>query len=448
MSQASQNLLDDERIDEVLKTPDPTQTVVVVQYRTARLPWVLLIGVILIVPLIGCAIYYRITEGLRTQAALVARDMLKQWEEQKRLEADQRGPIRHEPSIAPTSTSVSAVKAQEAAVVAPVPPGEHSGSDTPKVEAIATTTKPVEGAAPGTAGAPSSPPMAADGPAVSPPIPSPRGLDPVADVKAPADPARSPLDDPDPTASDPAEPLFGGTASRTGATAQPSPGATLPGTAPPRVETAPAGVQPGIATTPSTAPPIQPIALPADPPLPSREETERQIRAEADQKKAERAREFEEKQAEDRRLQYDDRVRFHQELQEVVERFGNQAGMAIDQLCQKFDYQADPVSFARARQTWSLSRTLAWRVREIRKLDLPETVILNLLSDDFHAQLRKPKGPRNSNEVRVRAARLLLKCGLPSPEEATRLPARPGRSAAPMNERPGTPAPRPAALPR
>ncbi len=448
MSQIPESLLEVERIDEVLKTPDPTQAVVVVQYRTARLPWVLLMGAIVIFTLIGGVVYYRISEGVRTEAEMVARDMLKRWEEQKRLEADQRGPIRPEPPITPASTSVASVPAQGTAVAAPAPSAGHSGVDTPKVEAIATTTKPVEGPAPRPAGVTSTSPLAA-GPAVSPPVPSPRELEPVAVVKAPADSARSPFDDPDPTTTDPADTTFGGTASRTAAIAQSSPAATRPATDPPRVETAAAGVQPGVPSAPSPAPPSPPIVLPTEPPLPSREESERQFREEAALKKAERAHQIEEQEAEDRRKLYEERVQFHQELQEAVNRFGNQAGMEIDQLCRKFDYQMDPASFARARsKAWIYSKTVAWRVREVRKLGLPETVILNLLSDDLHAQLRKPNGPQNSNEVRVHAARLLLKCGLPSPEEAIRPPARPGRSTSPTNRRLGTMAPRAAALPR
>ncbi len=53
----------------------------------------------------------------------------------------------------------------------------------------------------------------------------------------------------------------------------------------------------------------------------------------------------------------------------------------------------------------------------IRALDLPETVILDFLSDDFHAQVRTRNGPRNENEVRIRAAHRLLQLELP-PEDA------------------------------
>ena len=336
-----------------------------------------------------------------------------------------------------------------------------SGSDTPKVEPIAA--KPVEstaGGGPSTvagasaqpAGATSSPSVAFDGPAVSPPMPSTHGLEPVTVVKPSTDAARSPFDDPSSTDTDPVETPFGATASRTAAIAQQSPGATLPPANPSKVEAAPAGVQPPGGAAPSTIaspPPSPPIAANAEPPLPSREEMERQIQEEAAQKGAAIARQNEEKQAEDLRTQYEERAQFHQELRAVLAQDGNQAGIAIDQLCQKFGYKVNAESFALARRNWIPSESLANRARAIRRLDLPETVILNLLSDDFHAHLRQPGGPRNSNEVRVRAARLfLLRCGLPSREEATRQQAKPGPSVPPTNRRPATPAPKAAADPR
>ena len=230
MSPNPESLLEVNRIDEVIEAPDPPQTVVVVQYRTGRLPWVLLMGVVLTIPLIGYAIYYRTNQGLRDQAAWAARAEVKRLEEQKRLEAEQRAPIRSEPPVAPASTSLSTVPA-------PGSVAGNSGSDPPKVEAIAP--KPVEstaagqpsavvGAAARPAGTTTFPAVAAVGSTVSPPIPSPRGLDSVAVVKAPADAARSPFDDADPPSTDPADTPFGGTASRTSAIAQPSPGAALP----------------------------------------------------------------------------------------------------------------------------------------------------------------------------------------------------------------------------
>jgi hypothetical protein len=459
MSQDPENLLEVDRIDEVLEAPESPQTVVVVQYRTARLPWVLLIGAILIIPLIGYVIYYRTNQGLRDRATWVVRAELERWAEQKRLEAERRAPIRPEPPIALAANTATVVQAPGATVSA----AGNTGSDPPKVEAIAT--KPVEspaagrpstveGAAPGPAGAPSSPALAAAVPAVSPPRPVPGGTDPAAVVKASAVAVRSPFSELDSSDPDPAEAPFGGTASTTAALAQPSPAANLSGANPPKTETAPERVQPAVGAQPVTvaspAPPSQPIAVPAEPPLPSREETERQIQEEAELRRAERAREIEEKQAEDRRIQYEERARFHQELKEALAQGGDLAVMAIEQLCQKANFRANPETFARARAAWKRRVPLANRVQMMRSLDLPESMILNLLSADLDPLIHTRGGPRNRNEVRLKAARTLLsKCALPSLEEATRLPAKPGQQSAPSaNPRPGTSAPRAAALPR
>ena len=67
--------------------------------------------------------------------------------------------------------------------------------------------------------------------------------------------------------------------------------------------------------------------------------------------------------------------------------------------------------------------TLRSKVRLIRSLELPETVILNFLSDELYFLLRSRNGPRNENEVRVRAARQLLGFELPAADPAVR-PAR------------------------
>ena len=381
MNQDPESLLEVDRIDEVLEAPDPPQSVVVVQYRTSRLPWVLLIGAIVLVPLICGVIYYRINEGLRNQAALVARDMVKQWEEQKRLEADAPVPIRTGLPVALASTSVPAAPTQGDAAPAPASgirqseSGKPNGQDlvTKPVESTAAVRSSVEGPAPPPPGAPAS------GSEASPPMPAPRDGGLVAAVRAPGDAARSPFGDLGPSIAEPAETPFGANASRTAATARQSPETAHPVANPPPIASAPAEAQPDVATaaspdppSPSAPSPDSPIAAPTEPPLPSREETERQIHEEAAQKEADRVREIEQQRAEDRRLQYDERARFHQELREaLIEKNRSQAAMAIDQLCQKFNFKLNPVNFALAREKWNSGGSLAVRANLIRRLDLP-----------------------------------------------------------------------------
>jgi hypothetical protein len=54
------------------------------------------------------------------------------------------------------------------------------------------------------------------------------------------------------------------------------------------------------------------------------------------------------------------------------------------------------------------------KVRFTRSLDLPETAILNFLSDEIHLRIGAREGPRNRNEVRIRAAKMLLNFPLPA----------------------------------
>ncbi len=184
-------------------------------------------------------------------------------------------------------------------------------------------------------------------------------------------------------------------------------------------------------------PPVTTVAVPADPPLPSKEETLRQIEVEALQKQEEIRHQVEDKAVEIHRLRDQERMRFHDELRDTLEQYGRRAGAAIDQLCVRYGYESDRNRLMRGSQIWNSGMRLSRRVAEIRKLDLPETAILNFLSDDLHAQVRKRDGPRDSNEVRVRAALLLLdKCELPSNEEASNPPALGAEGGAAVANRP------------
>ena len=101
------------------------------------------------------------------------------------------------------------------------------------------------------------------------------------------------------------------------------------------------------------------------------------------------------------------------------------AGPEINQLAKRYSYDTDAERMIQATRIWRATRSSqASKVKLIRSLDLPETVILDFLSDDFHSQVRMPRGPRNENEVRVRAARRLLQLELP-PESAMPFPRPP-----------------------
>jgi len=183
--------------------------------------------------------------------------------------------------------------------------------------------------------------------------------------------------------------------------------------------------RPAGAPAPALAARTNPAAQPrgagvpaAQQPLPSKEETMRQIEEEAANNQA-KVQQMEEREAADlRSFRYQERVKFRDELRAVLQEHGNQAGPEINQLAKRYSFDKDPERLIQATRVWRQARaSQAAKVKTIRALELPEALILDFLSDDFHAKVRTPGGPRNENEVRVRAANRLLQLELP-PEDA------------------------------
>jgi hypothetical protein len=154
---------------------------------------------------------------------------------------------------------------------------------------------------------------------------------------------------------------------------------------------------------------------PPQPRLPTKEEAERQIREEAEKLRADRLAQVENRIATQRSQRIADQLKFREELREVVNSFGNRAGPEIDKLAKHYAGDINPVNWAKAHQKWRFERGLTqWaKVKYIRELELPEVVILDFLSDDMHALVKKRNGPRNESEVRVRAASQLLNYPFP-----------------------------------
>ncbi len=74
------------------------------------------------------------------------------------------------------------------------------------------------------------------------------------------------------------------------------------------------------------------------------------------QKQEEIRHQVEDKAIEIRRLRYEERVRFHEELQEALEQYGRKAGPAIDQLCTRYGYESDPDRFEQGSRIWFVVR--------------------------------------------------------------------------------------------
>jgi hypothetical protein len=145
-------------------------------------------------------------------------------------------------------------------------------------------------------------------------------------------------------------------------------------------------------------------------PLPTKEETQREIENEANQKMAQISERERSQHEELQASRVESRSRFRKQLRELINEQGSRAGKAIDALSEQYREYVPPVVHHRASRIWSSSeRSIDQRIQSIRAMGLPESLILDLMSDDFYQNLHARNGPRTKSEVRVRAAILLLK---------------------------------------
>jgi hypothetical protein len=122
-----------------------------------------------------------------------------------------------------------------------------------------------------------------------------------------------------------------------------------------------------------------------------------------------------------------ERARFYQELRDALELPTNEAGQLIDQASRSRSRAADPAGITQARRVWMLVRAGADRkIGLMRSKGVSESIILDLLSADLHSRIGTRGGPRNVNEVRVRAAKTLLSHAVPPPTGAGAGSDRPG----------------------
>ncbi|WP_165245981.1 hypothetical protein [Paludisphaera soli] len=171
-----------------------------------------------------------------------------------------------------------------------------------------------------------------------------------------------------------------------------------------------------------------------DPPPPTREELMERIRQEGLLKQA-REEEIERRKSEARgaveaealeRVE-NERVEFRQALQDIVASGGQDAGEAIDDLCNRFGrgYNEDVKNRAYgslAHYKGKLSRE--GEVQMLRAIGVPEAGILDYLANRLHRSMKSRNGPRDPGEVRLFAARQLLRIkvdpsAVPAPAPAT-----------------------------
>ncbi len=152
---------------------------------------------------------------------------------------------------------------------------------------------------------------------------------------------------------------------------------------------------------------IEPVPLA---PLPTKEETQRAIEEEAAKKQAERIAEVENKDADLRARQFEEQVKFRDELRELLRAKGSQAGPEIAKLDKRYAYEVDPDRHDQAYRIWRFNRMLLPdKVKYLRSLGVPETTILEFMCSSLDGRIGTRDGPRDQNDVWVRAARQLLK---------------------------------------
>ncbi|MBV8130329.1 MAG: hypothetical protein JO114_21985 [Planctomycetaceae bacterium] len=421
MIEENQDLnLETDHLEEVIESPPPAQPVVVIQYRTRGVPWYLALPLLVLVPLGAVAVYHRVSS--RVRYPLVPRPS-----------ADQSTRKAAERQAVPGALSEASVNAALQ--------GLPSASIVDFGAPLALNSQPI---------APGSLPAVLPAPAAK------------ADLTKPASPAAA-----TPAATKEGEPSKSAGSSDL---AKAAPGVTVASTPPPAAtlvkEPGPqaAATTPVDATRPAPRGPVaigfsvpaaddSPFAefdisrgLPAgsttdqektaasngpaaasDPspdrqPQPTQEQLLQDIQAEAAEKNAElkqrrvlkdRAREVID--AESQARVDDERAAFRRDLREAIKLSRKEAATQIDDLCNRYgrnysDELRSKARFLLERYGGKMSREA--KVRMLRFHGVPEAGILDFLANDIHFMINTRNGPRDSNEVRIDAAKQLLRIAL------------------------------------
>lgn len=385
MGPVPENLLESDRIEDVLEDSGPPAPVVVVQNRNRVLPWLLIVGAIAVLAL-GSALAYHRREvaRLRLQAELARRDLQRAIEQAQAEENELRLAALPPPPVS------------EPTGVSPMPPAPVAAPTAEEPKATPPAAKPE---APSQVAAAhvrarvltqlTGPPVPAPASDPLPPESSqPAGAKPAGAAAGEPTPVRSPFDEPDE--------------------------ADAPARAAARVDVAadPASVANAAPSKPDGRPPADPApppALPAEPPLPSRGETERQILAEAAEIQRDSDQKRDQQREELQALRDDERKQFLDELRMILSVYGRNAGPEIERLSNRSGRTQDPALLMRARIVISETRaSQRAKVHRLRDLGVPESVILDYLANGLNKSLGARNGPRSRNEVWVRAGLLLL----------------------------------------
>lgn len=405
MNEHGEVTLETDHLEEVIETMTPGQPVVVIQYRTRGLPWYVILPAFAIVAFVAAAASYSfVTSRARPYP----------------FSGPPGGPMVQPPSSATTGQ--------------PNPPGSLPlpGLLAADLSAgpLSLNTQPV---------GPSPPPPAKvtqETAKTADPAPGSTKTQPPLLASNTANPAAPPK-----AASPPVAPAASSDVTQSAVAARPDPATRVVAKPPPAVGFS----MPDNGESPFDVLPISPktpglpladerkdlasertladAVGPDQKPTPSKKELDEQIRAEADaaKTKLDQLRDLKSQarsqvEAESLARVDDERSTFHDQLSEILHSRSSKAGQQIDELCNQYGRAYD--TDLRAKVTYLLGRmpgrtTREVKVKFLRDMGVPEPAILDFLANEIHRYINSRNGPRDSNEVRVNAAKLLLSLKLP-----------------------------------
>jgi hypothetical protein len=419
MIEENQDLnLETDDLEEFIESPPPAQPVVVIQYRTRGVPWYLVLPLLVLVPLGAVAVYHRVTS--RVQRTFVpppsADQSTRKAAERQAVpgalsEASVSAALQGLPSAsivdfgAPLALNSQPIAPGSLPAVLPAPaPAAKAGLTKPAGPAAATPAATTEGEPSKSAGS-SDLAKAAPGVTVASTPPPAATL---VKESGPQAAATTPVDATRPAPRGPVAIGFSVPADSDSPFAELDISRRLPAGSTTDQEKTAASNGPEAASDPS----------PDRQPQPTQEQLLQDIQAEAAEKNAElkqrldlkdRAREVVD--AESQARVEDERAAFRRELREAIKLSRKEAATQIDDLCNRYgrNYSDELRSKARyllERYGGKMSREA--KVRMLRFHGVPEPGILDFLANDIHHMINSRNGPRDSNEVRIDAAKQLL----------------------------------------
>ncbi|MBV8487215.1 MAG: hypothetical protein JO161_02940 [Planctomycetaceae bacterium] len=405
-----------DRLEALMESPPPGQPVVVIQYRDRGVPWYAVVLIALLIPLVAAAVYYRATSRPGVVAVPVQTSVVAAQTPPSTLQ-----PVPPIPPVPPAATS----------------PQPESASGNKAATATAATAAPTSGTAsaqppvsvPSPVPSPSDVPLALNSQPLAPAAIEQvarsaealaKQIPPQADM--PQLPAETTKKGPDDTQATPRVALSPPLAIGFSTPADPeSPFAELDISRGGTAATATVGAvgdQAALEGSPATANATPADSQPGPREQPTQEQLLHDIQAEAAAKGAEmrQLRDVKDRvqgqiEAENQARVEADRIEFRRELDEILSLGGKEVGKNVDDLCERHGRNYDEELQRKIRRNLKFGgrRGLEDKVQMMRLRGVPEAGILDFLANELNHSLHARNGPQSEDEVRVTAARLLLR---------------------------------------